>query len=242
MPRKVLADQTGLPLIVHVCRAAERAGPARIVVACDDPAIVGPVVAAGYEAVLTSRDHLNGTSRIAEASRRIGLSDDDAVVNVQGDEPEIEPGVITAAADGLSAGGFDIVTVASPFQGGESAESPNIVKAVLGQPMGGGVVRPALYFSRARIPHVRGDSGGDLDGVSGEPLKHVGLYAYSAGFVRWYADQPETPLERAEKLEQLRALELGRRIGVVVRTVDWHGIDTPEDYRAFVERHGKASK
>lgn len=224
-PAKVLADATGKPLIQHVVESARAASlVGRVVVATDDESVRAAVARFGGEVVMTSRDHPNGTSRLAEASVLLGLQPDDVIVNVQGDEPEIETSVIDAAVNTLRETRAEVSTVASPFQPGEDPADPNIVKVVLGA---GGA---ALYFSRAPIPHHR--AGGDPV----KPLKHVGLYCYRAAFLRRYTAMPPTPLERCEMLEQLRVLENGFRIGVAVRDVRTVGIDTPEQYAAFVDR------
>jgi len=234
LPNKVLLAETGTPLVVHACRAAARAGSvARVAVAADHPSIVEAVRAAGFDAVLTSPDHPNGTSRLAEASTLLGLADEAVVVNVQGDEPEIAGSVVDAAIEALlGVPGADCGTVASPFAPGDSPDEPNIVKAVTtASPARPGI---ALYFSRAPVPFHR--DGRPPAGEGAPFLRHVGIYAYRAGFLREYAGWAETPLERAERLEQLRILEHGRRIGVAIAEAPHQGIDTPEQYGAFVRR------
>jgi 3-deoxy-manno-octulosonate cytidylyltransferase (CMP-KDO synthetase) len=225
LPGKMLLDRTGTPLIVHVLENARRAGSiGRVVVAADDEKIAGAVTRAGGECVLTGSDHPNGTSRLAEAAELLGLADEAVVVNVQGDEPEIEPEVIDAAVDRLRAGNCEVATVASPFQEGEDPANPNIVKVAL---------RPdntALYFSRSLIPHPR------AGGLHVPPLRHVGIYCYTVAFLRRYASLPPTPLEQCEMLEQLRVLEHGCAIGVAIVPCRSLGIDTPEQYEAFVRR------
>ncbi len=246
-PRKALADETGTPLVVHVCeRAREAPSVERVVVATDAEEIATAVRTAGFEAVMTG-EHPNGTSRLVEASRVLGLSPGDVVVNVQGDEPEIEPGVIDAAVGALrvepgSAYGADagrrraaVGTVASPIAPGDDPADPNVVKVVLGAPARASDVAPALYFSRAAIPHDRDGDGG------ARWLRHVGIYAYLVETLGGYASMDETPLERAERLEQLRWLEHGLPIAVAVRESSHAGIDTPEQYRAFVERRRAAN-
>lgn len=224
-PRKALASETGRALVVHVAEAAARAGRVgRVVIATDGEEIRAAAERAGVEAVMTG-EHPNGTSRLNEAAEKLGLPDDAVVVNVQGDEPEIDPGIIDAAVAAL--GAHDMATVASPMAPG-SAEwrDPNVVKVVLRRD------GTAMYFSRAPIPHDR-----DGDAPEGaRPLRHVGLYVYRRGFLRTYAALPPTPLEEAEKLEQLRALEHGRSIAVAVCASSHAGIDTPEQYAAFVAR------
>lgn len=224
-PGKVLASDTGRPMIVHVCEAAARApGVARVVVATDDGRVERAVVDAGFEAVRTRADHPNGTSRLAEAADLLELAPDQVVVNVQGDEPEAEPGPIAMAIRALTGGDTpaDMATLASPFAPDEDPDDPNLVKVVLSRNS------RAIYFSRSRIPFPRA--------LGAPPLKHAGVYVYTAGFLRTYAALPPTPLEQTEGLEQLRALEHGRSIAVAVAAFRSHGIDTPEQYRAFVER------
>lgn len=230
-PGKVLAAETGKPMVQHVAEAAEKAASiSRVVVACDEERIAEALKPFGTEIVMTRRDHPNGTSRLHEAADKLGLAPDAIVVNVQGDEPEIEPSVIDAAVSALVGSGEPVATVGSPFAAGEDPANPNIVKVVC-RPGADGVAR-ALLFSRARVPFVR--DPGEPGAV--EPLKHVGLYVYRAGFLGEYVGWPETPLERTEKLEQLRVLEHGLGIAVAVLLTSHHGIDTPEQYAQFVAR------
>lgn len=229
-PRKVLADRTGRPLIRHVWESVSRAGSiGRVVVATDAAEVAEAVRAFGGEAVMTG-EHPNGSSRLAEAAATLGLADDVIVVNVQGDEPELEPLVIDAAVEALEASPWaEVSTIASPFQPGEDPSNPNIVKVVLG------LNGRALYFSRACVPFVR--SGG----TPAPPLKHVGLYVYRRRTLASYVRLQPTPLEQAEMLEQLRLLEHGVGIVSAVRAVHSTGIDTPEQYDAFVARRGGGS-
>lgn len=230
-PRKMLADATGAPLVQHAREAALRARSlSRVVVATDAEEIAAAVRAYGGEAVMTSADHPNGTSRLAEAADLLGLDERDVVVNVQGDEPELDASIIDLAVHTLLVTGADVATVASPFAEGQDPADPNIVKVVLD---GRG---RALYFSRSLVPHDR-----DGTGEGARPLRHVGLYAYRAGFLRLYVTLPQTPLERAEKLEQLRVLEHGHSIAVAVAESHHAGIDTPEQYEAFVRRRERPS-
>jgi 3-deoxy-manno-octulosonate cytidylyltransferase (CMP-KDO synthetase) len=223
-PGKMLADKTGKPLIQHVYEAVRRAKTLdRIIVATDDARIQAAVERFGGEAVMTSPTHPNGTSRLAEAADKLGLPDGALVANIQGDEPEIEPAAIDAATD-LARRDVDVATVASPFMPGEDPANSNIVKVVCRAD------GTALYFSRSLIPHHR------TGGTPVPHLKHVGLYAYRAGFLRQYVKLAPTPLEQSEMLEQLRVLEHGFKIGVAVVPCKTQGIDTPEQYEAFVER------
>jgi 3-deoxy-manno-octulosonate cytidylyltransferase (CMP-KDO synthetase) len=231
-PGKPLANKTGKYLIQHVVervRLARAVG--RIVVATDDARVFDAVRGFGAQACLTRADHPNGTSRIAEA---VVLLEESlppearprVVVNVQGDEPEVEPGVIDALVAGLEADpGAPMATLASAFAADEDPSDPNIVKIVVSA----GPRPRALYFSRSWIPFDR-----DHRGV--RPLKHPGLYAYRREFLPRYVALSATPLEQAEQLEQLRALEHGCAIAVVRADVAYHGIDTPGQYEDFVRR------
>lgn len=228
-PGKMLAAETGTPLIVHVAQAAAKATSlSRVVVAADDSRILDAVRARGTECVLTSPDHPNGTSRLAEAADQLGLDSDTIVVNVQGDEPEIEPSVIDAAVGALRSHPHAAVsTVAAPLAPGDDPANPNIVKVVCRRD------GTAMYFSRSRLPYVRDPQPAGLV----VPLRHVGLYCYRRAFLATYRSLEPTPAERAESLEQLRVLEHGYAIAVaVVSDAGNAGIDTPEQYAAFVAR------
>lgn len=250
LPRKLLLAQTGRPLICHTIACALRAAdaaPERIVsvlVATDHDEIVDAVRAGGFDgrvqAVLTDPAHPSGSDRVAEAVAACPASVD-GIINLQGDEPELEPGAILALADTLDQGHAPMATLAYPIHHPADFADPNRVKVVLDRH------GRALYFSRAPIPHDRdGTSIGTTtaittDGVLG--LGHVGMYAYRrdtlAGFVRL----PEGALERIERLEQLRALEHGIAIAVhVLPDAPPKGIDTPEDYAAFVRRMAEGAQ
>ncbi len=224
LPQKALLDETGKTLTQHVAEAAARATVCdRVVVACDDERIERAVASYGGESVMTG-EHANGTSRLAEATTILGLDDETIVVNVQGDEPEIDASIIDDAVRLLESTDAEITTVASPFGQGEDPMSPSIVKAVLTQD------GRALYFSRSLVPF-------DRDGVGASPpLKHIGIYVYRKRTLDRYAALPGCPLEEAERLEQLRALDAGMTIRAVVRETQSHGIDTREDYESFVAR------
>jgi 3-deoxy-manno-octulosonate cytidylyltransferase (CMP-KDO synthetase) len=227
LPGKVLLNRTGKPLIQHVWEAVRRAASAeRAVIATDDQSVLDAAIAFGAEAVLTRTDHPNGTSRLSEAAEKLGLDETQIIVNVQGDEPEVEPDAIDAAVAALEERDCDIGTVAVPFQPGEDPRDPNCVKVVLA------LDGRALYFSRSIIPFDRDGRGGPDSNC----LRHVGLYAYRRAFLDRYVALPSTPLERAEQLEQLRALQHGHAIRVATRPFARIGIDTPEQYEAFVAR------
>jgi 3-deoxy-manno-octulosonate cytidylyltransferase (CMP-KDO synthetase) len=254
LPEKVLLARTGRPMAQHVVEQAAMARCGRlVVVATDSVRVVEALRSFGTTCLLTSPDHPNGTSRLAEAATLLGLGDDEVVVNAQGDEPEMPGAVIDAAAGALLSGGAggseaNVGTVCTPLAEHEDPANPNIVKVVRALAAGGdrgagvvrmdgdGVIAPALYFSRANVPVVR-DAGGVAD--LGTVMRHVGVYAYRVGFLRRYAVMPQTPLERAESLEQLRVLEHGLSIGVARcdAACGLTGIDTPEQYEGFVARH-----
>jgi 3-deoxy-manno-octulosonate cytidylyltransferase (CMP-KDO synthetase) len=227
-PAKVLAAETGRPLIRHVVEAASRASSARrVVVATDDERVRAAVAAFGAECVMTSTAHENGTSRLAEAARVLGLGPAEIVVNVQGDEPELEPAAIDPAVGALVGSACPVATIATPITDPAELANPNVVKVVCRAD------GRALYFSRCPIPFVRDAAAGQAQ----TPLRHVGLYVYRRPFLDTYAGLAPTLLERAESLEQLRVLYHGHDIAVAVhRGRSPAGIDTPEQYRAFVER------
>ena len=227
LPGKPLADIAGKPMIVRVAERAALSGADRVLVATDDEAIAQAVRAHGHEALLTRADHPTGTDRLAEAAELLGLDDEAIVVNVQGDEPLIEPALIDAVA-GLLATRPDaaIATCACPLADAQALFNPNVVKVVCTAD------GRALYFSRAPIPWARDAlAGGERLLAPGLPgWHHVGLYAYRAAFLRAFPRLPQGGLERAEALEQLRALEHGHTI-VVHRTEapPAAGVDTPDD-------------
>lgn len=229
LPGKVLLARTGKPLIQHVYENALRATRlSRVVIAADDLAVLSACKQFGAECVLTRATHPNGTSRLAEASTLLGLRDDAIIVNVQGDEPELEPHAINAACDALLVHkDCEIATVGTHFVSGQDPSRPEFVKVALDQS------GRALLFSRSLLPYPR---EAQLAAKLAPPLRHVGLYVYRAGFLRTYAALSPTPLEQAESLEQLRALEHGYRIAVAIATVESSGIDTPEQYDAFVRK------
>ena len=211
LPGKPLADLCGAPMIVRVCQRTARAeGLEEIAVATDDPRIAQAVTQAGFRAVMTGEAR-NGTERIAQAAALVGA---DGYLNVQGDEPLVDPRAITAVAN-LVRQGAEMATAARPLEAGE-AEQASVVKVVLDHR------GRALYFSRSLIPYQRAD--GEV-----QPLAHLGLYGFSAAFLHRFAKLPETKLERAEGLEQLRALYYGHAIEVAVGPWSSAAVDTAED-------------
>jgi 3-deoxy-manno-octulosonate cytidylyltransferase (CMP-KDO synthetase) len=233
LPGKPLADLGGLPMIVRVARRAALSSARRVIVAADHADIVAACARHDVSALLTRDDHASGSDRLAEACALLGLDGDDVVVNVQGDEPLIDPALIDACA-ALLADRVDCVmsTAAHPIDAPEERADPNVVKVVLDR------TGRALYFSRAAIPFRRDAAMTDADvSGTGAALRHVGLYAYRAGFLRRFAGLEHSPLERIEALEQLRVLWHGEGIAVHISdSAPGIGIDTPEDLakaRAF---------
>ncbi len=226
-PGKPLADDTGKTLIQHVVENTQRAPLIeRVVVATDDQRIFDAVKSFGGEVVMTG-EHPNGTSRIAEAVQILHTAHE-LILNVQGDEPEIEPDVIDSLIDGLARDpSSDMATLYSRFAEGEDPANPNIVKVVMDQH------NHAIYFSRSLIPFTR-----DPSPETRYPIfKHPGLYAYRRSFLLHYPQLSPTPLEQAEKLEQLRVIEHGFKIALIPAIAPHPGIDTPEQYQAFVKRY-----
>lgn len=223
-PGKPLADLTGKPMIVHVLeRVARCRSVGRILVATDDARIADAVRAAGFEARMTDPAHPNGTSRVAEVARTLR---EELIVNVQGDEPQIEPALVDRTVEALAARpDMPMATLVSPFAPGEDPANPNIVKCVAA------VDGRALYFSRSLVPFDRDRAPG-----AAAPRKHVGLYAYRRAFLDVFVGLAPTPLERTESLEQLRALEHGHPILCAEGEAHFTGIDTPEQYAEFVRR------
>ncbi len=227
---KPLADIDGVPMVVRVARAAARSAAIRVVVAGDDPRIVDACRRHGTQALLTRTYHASGSDRLAEACALLGLDGDDRVVNVQGDEPLIAPRMIDDCAALLRARPDCVMaTVAHAIDDAAEFINPNVVKVVID------AQRRALYFSRAPIGWWRDGFAGGLTRDSAlpadpVPLRHVGLYAYRAGFLRRFPDLPPAPLEALESLEQLRVLWHGERIAVHVSGErPGPGVDTPDD-------------
>ncbi|MCW5702593.1 MAG: 3-deoxy-manno-octulosonate cytidylyltransferase [Bradyrhizobium sp.] len=217
LPGKPLLDIAGLPMIVHVLRRAEAARIGRVAVATDTPEIAAAVRSHGGEAVMTRADHPSGSDRIHEAMRLLDPAGAaEIVVNLQGDFPTISPDNIRDVLPPLDDPAVDIATLAAEIHTEEEALNPNVVKAV-GSPIGGRRLR-ALYFTRATAP-----SG------EGPRYHHIGLYAYRRAALERFVSLPPSPLEKQEKLEQLRALEAGMRIDITVVDTVPRGVDTPAD-------------
>tara|TARA_R110000868_G_scaffold241497_3_gene496539 strand:+ start:209468 stop:210277 length:810 start_codon:yes stop_codon:yes gene_type:complete len=241
-PRKALADETGKPMVVHVCEQASKAESVdRVVVATDSDEIKSAVEAHGFEAVMTSVAHTNGTSRLGEASTLLKLDKHQIIINVQGDEPEIEPDSIDAAYDALcplkGPSENAIGTVVCPIDSDEDFHNPNIVKAVMtdfrmSKPGPSDTmieIGQAIYFSRSPAPYPRVE-------VNRPAYRHVGIYAYTVESIHSYLSWQPSSLEIAESLEQLRWFDHKHSIFAAYTNSPHTGIDTPEQYRAFVDR------
>jgi 3-deoxy-manno-octulosonate cytidylyltransferase (CMP-KDO synthetase) len=226
LPGKPLLDLGGKPMVARVAERALQSGAEEVWIAADHPAVMRAAEAHGLSALLTSADHPSGTDRLAEVVEKRGWSDDTIVVNVQGDEPLIDPQLIARTVRQLAESGADIATVAHPLDAADDFFAPNVVKVVC-QANG-----DAMYFSRAPIPFARDHfaQGKDTLPRNFPAYRHVGLYAYRAGFLRAYAGLAPSPLEHAEALEQLRALWHGCRINVLISDRSpMPGVDTPDD-------------
>jgi len=213
-------------MVVHVCERARASGARSVAVATDDRRILEAVERAGFRALMTRAEHASGTDRIAEAAAALGLAAQETVVNVQGDEPLIEPGLIAEVASALARSpDASMSTACHPIRNEADFANPNVVKVVLD------AAGHALYFSRAGIPYPR----------QGAPAayRHVGIYAYRVSFLQRYAALPASPLEQAEALEQLRALWHGFRIAVTTSQAESPpGVDTPQDLEAVRRMFG----
>jgi 3-deoxy-manno-octulosonate cytidylyltransferase (CMP-KDO synthetase) len=217
LPGKPLADIGGVPMIVHVLRRAQEAAIGPVVVATDSEVIAAAVAKAGGHAALTRADHASGSDRIFEALQQIDAEGSaKIIVNVQGDLPTLKPAAIAAAVAPLGDPAVDIATIAAEIRSAEERSDPNVVK-VVGTPIAPGRLR-ALYFTRATAPAGEG------------PLyHHIGLYAFRRAALESFIKLPPSPLERRERLEQLRALEAGMRIDVALVDTVPLGVDTPAD-------------
>lgn len=226
LPGKPLADIAGVPMVVRVALQAQKSRAARVLVATDHLSVREACEAHGIEALMTRADHACGTDRLAEVAATLGLPEHEVLVNVQGDEPLIDPVLIDRLAGLLDDASIPMATLAHPLSSAAEMFNPNVVKVALDQRGN------ALYFSRAPIPYARDAFAAD-PGVlpAGLPVfRHIGMYAYRAGFLKTYTQLAPSPLETFEALEQLRALWYGYPIAVA--TVDAAppaGVDTPED-------------
>lgn len=228
LPAKPLLDLGGKPMVVRVAERARLSGADEIWVATDHPEVRDAAEAHGIAAIMTRADHPTGTDRLAEVVAACGWGGDTLVVNVQGDEPLIEPEAIVQTARQLATSGADIATVAHPIADAADFFNPNVVKVVCRAD------GDAAYFSRAPIPYARDhfarEGGGETLPAGLPAYRHVGLYAYRASFLKAYAGLTPAPTEQFEALEQLRALWHGYRISVaLIAAAPAPGVDTPED-------------
>ncbi|WP_306250898.1 3-deoxy-manno-octulosonate cytidylyltransferase [Parvularcula sp. IMCC14364] len=245
LPGKPLLAETGKPLIQHTYEQAAASKADEVIVATDDERIATAVQAFGGRVAMTSADHESGTARVAEAARDLEA---DIIVNMQGDEPETEPDSLNHLIDvherALSVAEPAFVsTLVCPFSpepvtGPGSPEDPSCVKAVLSGEQNG--YRRALYFSRALVPFPRDDNGRISDPTA--YYLHLGVYAFSMDSLQAFSSLPASALEHTEKLEQLRILEAGHKVAAGVISSAPPGVDTPEDYAAFVRRQQQASE
>ncbi len=220
LPNKPLADIAGKPMVVRVAERALLSGASRVVVAVDDQSIFDACQAHGLDVMLTSNQHPTGTDRLSEVASRLQLSDDTIVVNVQGDEPLIPAELITQVAQTLAKHpSADIATAALAIEDLAEVNNPNVVKVAMSQS------GQALYFSRAPIPFSR-----DPQKYQAKCFRHIGMYAYKAGFLKEFSKLAPAPIEEAESLEQLRAMWYGYTIQVLITdAAPPPGVDTAED-------------
>lgn len=226
LPDKPLADLGGKPMVIRVAERARMAGAARIVVATDSPAVREACVRHDVESVMTRADHPSGSDRLAEACDILGLGAGSIVVNVQGDEPLIEPSLIDSVALLLETHpDCAMGTAAHAITDPAEIHNPNVVKVVTD------AAGRAMYFSRATIPWWRDGFAKDMTALPDPaPLRHIGIYSYRVAFLREFPRLAQAPVERLEALEQLRALWHGQRIAVhVTAHAPGPGVDTPED-------------
>ncbi|EPT8452125.1 3-deoxy-manno-octulosonate cytidylyltransferase [Vibrio fluvialis] len=226
LPGKPLADIAGKPMVQWVYEQAMQAGAERVIIATDDARVEQAVLAFGGTVCMTSPDHQSGTERLAEVVKLMGIEDNHIIVNVQGDEPLIPPSIIRQVADNLAASQAPMATLAVEISHEDEVFNPNAVKVVTDKD------GYALYFSRATIPWDRDNFTKDKTVV--QPLmRHIGIYAYRAGFINTYIQWPASQLEKIECLEQLRVLWYGEKIHVAVALeAPPAGVDTPEDLDA----------
>jgi 3-deoxy-manno-octulosonate cytidylyltransferase (CMP-KDO synthetase) len=227
LPGKPLADIAGKPMIQWVYEQARQAGAERVIVATDDTRIEAAVKAFGGVVCMTSPDHQSGTERLAEVVEKMNIADDHIVVNVQGDEPLIPPAIIRQVADNLAASTAPMATLGVEISDEAEVFNPNAVKVVTDKD------GYALYFSRATIPWDRDNFADEGKTISQPLLRHIGIYAYRAGFINTYIHWQPSALEKIESLEQLRVLSYGEKIHVeVAKEAPAAGVDTPEDLDA----------
>ncbi|OOF37580.1 3-deoxy-manno-octulosonate cytidylyltransferase [Rodentibacter heidelbergensis] len=228
LPGKPLAEIAGKPMIQHVFEKAQQSGANRVIIATDNENVASVAQGFGAEVCLTSEHHNSGTERLAEVVEKLAISDDEIIVNIQGDEPLIPPVIVRQVAENLAKFNVNMATLAVKINEAEELFNPNVVKVVTDKD---GYV---LYFSRSVIPYDRDQFIGLQEitkaTLANVYLRHIGLYAYRAGFIKKYVQWSPTQLENLEKLEQLRVLWNGEKIHVeLAKEVPAVGVDTPED-------------
>lgn len=234
LPRKLLLAETGRSLLQHTWENAKRAKSlSDVVIAADGPEIADAVRSFGATCFLTG-EHPSGTDRVADVARR-HLPHADLLVNIQGDEPELDPAHIDVLVRSIAESGVEMATLGTPIHDREELDSPSCVKIALGDD------DRAIYFSRSPVPFVRDSDPNEILAGDSPWLLHLGVYAYRRDFLLRLTTLPPSRLERLEKLEQLRALECGASIKVAVVEHRAIGIDTPDDYAKFVSRHRRAA-
>lgn len=232
LPGKPLRLIAGEPMILHVARRALEAGASQVVLATDDERIARVMAGTGVTVCMTRGDHVSGTDRLAECALQLGWSDQQIVVNLQGDEPFAPPEGIRAVAQVLADSGTPMATLAAPFSDCATLFDPDTVKVVRGS------LGRAMYFSRAPIPWQRDRFAHDrISPLPSPALRHIGIYAYRASFLRQFASLSTGHLESLESLEQLRAMEAGFEIAVGLTPVDFPpGVDTEHDLQQATRR------
>ncbi|OOF53361.1 3-deoxy-manno-octulosonate cytidylyltransferase [Rodentibacter trehalosifermentans] len=228
LPGKPLAEIAGKPMIQHVFEKAQQSGATRVIIATDNEKVAKVAQDFGAEVCMTSEQHNSGTERLAEVVEKLAISDDEIIVNIQGDEPLIPPVIVRQVAENLVKFQVNMATLAVKINEAEELFNPNVVKVVTDKD---GYV---LYFSRSVIPYDRDQFMGLQEmtkaALTEGYLRHIGLYAYRAGFIKKYVQWAPTALENLEKLEQLRVLWNGERIHLeLAKAVPAVGVDTPED-------------
>lgn len=226
LPRKPLLDIAGKPMIQHVWEKAQQAGANRVIIATDHTEIAQVSQAFGAEVCLTSEKHNSGTERLAEVVEKMAISDDEIIVNIQGDEPLIPPVIVAQVANNLDRHQVNMATLAVKLESKEELFNPNVVKTLTDKD------GMALYFSRAPIPYARDHFANCDDNFIAQQnyLRHIGIYAYRAGFIKRYVAWQPTTLEQLESLEQLRALWYGEKIHLeLAQEAPQVGVDTVED-------------
>lgn len=235
LPGKMLLDIAGLPLIIRVARQALQSNAKQVVIATDHQEIFDVCKSHGFETVMTKIDHQSGTDRIAEVVTKLQMAPNEIIVNVQGDEPLIDPNLINQLAEFISTKQTSIATIAHKIHEVEEIFNPNVVKVVLDQQ------ENALYFSRSAIPFYRDGYNLEQKQINNKipTLRHIGIYAYQVKFLQEYQNMEPCHLEQSEALEQLRAMYYGHKISVMTtNNAPLAGIDTMEDLirvRSFLE-------